>query len=454
MKKNIGYGIIFSLIILSGCFIFYIFYQETYIKLDNKKIEVKVDDEYWTANDVTVTVNYNDKDIKIKSYSFDGGKTWQSENKYVAKENGILSIVLKSSNNKKSKAISYSVNNIDKDKPEIVVNDIIYVAVGTNLDIDNVYKINEPLSGIKGKVKVTSEQLDFEKLGVYEIEIYALDHALNSNTKAVIVEVVEKDNPNLVKEEPNKFVSVTGLTLEKTKISLVKGTSVLVSTIIKPLNATNKKIAWKSSNPAVATVDATGKVTAISSGSATITATTADGNKSSDINVVVTNERVEVASIFLDQTQQTVTTENTQIVLIATIAPDNATDQTVIWNTSNTKVATISNGVINIKGEGSATITATSSNGKIATFKLTVKDNYIFQERVLIDSNTGNIKGYSLKIYKNGVDITSGVSNILSPFSATNEKKRAEIDITMSNHNQLKDSISFMYNNNKYTANK
>lgn len=453
MKKNIGYCIIFSLIILSGCFIFYIFYQETYIKLDDKKIEVKVDDEYWTANDITVTVNYNDKDIKIKSYSFDGGKTWQSSNEYVSKENEILNIMVKSSNNKKSKIVRYSIDNIDKDKPEIIVEDVIYVAVGTNLDIDNVYTINEPLSGIKGSVKVTSEQLDFETIGTYEIEIYALDHALNSNTKKIVVEVVAKDDPNLIKEEPNKFISVTGLTLEKTKISLVKGMSVLILTKIKPTNATNKNITWATSNPAVATVDTGGKVTAISSGSATITATTADGNKASDIKVVVTNEKVEVVSITLDQTEYTTTTETDKIILTATITPDNSTDQTIVWNTSNTKVATISNGVISIKGEGSATITATSSNGKMATFKLTVKDNYIFQERVIMDGD-GNLKGYTLKIYKNGVDITSSVSNILSPFSAPNEKKKAEIELSTSNHNQLKNTITFMYNNNKYTANK
>ena len=82
MKKNVFYFVLFFLITLAGGFIFYIYYQEAYVKLQTYLISISLNNEYWTAEDVEVTVDYQNKDIKIKNYSFDGGKTWQEENKF------------------------------------------------------------------------------------------------------------------------------------------------------------------------------------------------------------------------------------------------------------------------------------------------------------------------------------------------------------------------------------
>lgn len=59
--------------------------------------------------------------------------------------------------------------------------------------------------------------------------------------------------------------------------------------------------------------------------------------------------------------------------LTATVKPDNATNKTVTWKTSNDKVATVANGVVIAVGKGTATITATAANGKKDTCKVTVK---------------------------------------------------------------------------------
>lgn len=59
--------------------------------------------------------------------------------------------------------------------------------------------------------------------------------------------------------------------------------------------------------------------------------------------------------------------------LTATIKPDNATDKTVTWTSSNDKVATVVDGTVAAVGEGTATITATAANGKKDTCKVTVK---------------------------------------------------------------------------------
>lgn len=82
-------------------------------------------------------------------------------------------------------------------------------------------------------------------------------------------------------------VAVTGVTLNKTALSLKAGASETLTATVAPSNAANKNVTWKSSNTAVATVSG-GKVTAVKAGTATITVTTADGNKSATCTVTVT----------------------------------------------------------------------------------------------------------------------------------------------------------------------
>ena len=68
-----------------------------------------------------------------------------------------------------------------------------------------------------------------------------------------------------------------------------------------PANATNKKVTWKSSNAAVATVDANGKVTGVKAGEATITVTTEDGGKTATCKVTVNAATVAVTGVTLNK---------------------------------------------------------------------------------------------------------------------------------------------------------
>ncbi|WP_108530517.1 Ig-like domain-containing protein [Paenibacillus elgii] len=72
-------------------------------------------------------------------------------------------------------------------------------------------------------------------------------------------------------------VPVTGVKLNTSAISMTAGGTEMLTATVEPANATNKAVTWKSSDPNVATVDASGKVTAVSAGTATITVTTFDG---------------------------------------------------------------------------------------------------------------------------------------------------------------------------------
>ena len=164
-------------------------------------------------------------------------------------------------------------------------------------------------------------------------------------------------------------VEASSISLNKTALSLNVGSTANLTATITPTNATDKTVTWKSSNTNVATVS-NGKVTAKSVGTATITAKTSNG-KTATCKITVPEPVIEVESISLNKTALSINIGNTAN-LTATITPKNATDKTVNWKSSNTSIATVSNGKVTAKSVGTATITAKTSNGKTATCKITV----------------------------------------------------------------------------------
>ncbi|WP_308622400.1 Ig-like domain-containing protein [uncultured Enorma sp.] len=80
---------------------------------------------------------------------------------------------------------------------------------------------------------------------------------------------------------------VRGVSLDQSALTLTKGGTAQLTATVEPIDATNKKVTWSSSAPDVATVDASGNVTAVAEGTATITATTVDGGKTATCTVTV-----------------------------------------------------------------------------------------------------------------------------------------------------------------------
>ena len=85
-------------------------------------------------------------------------------------------------------------------------------------------------------------------------------------------------------------VSVTGVSLDKSSLSLYEGDTATLTATVAPENAANKAVTWSTSDAGVATVDSSGKVTAVSSGTAAITVTTEDGSKTASCTVTVYRE--------------------------------------------------------------------------------------------------------------------------------------------------------------------
>ena len=198
-------------------------------------------------------------------------------------------------------------------------------------------------------------------------------------------------------------VAVTGVSLNKTSTTLTVGGTETLTATVAPTNATNKNVSWTSSNTSVASVS-NGVITAKAAGTATITVTTADGNKTATCTVTVNAATVAVTGVSLNKTSTTLTVGGTE-TLTATIAPTNATNKNVSWTSSNTSVASVSNGVITAKATGTATITVTTADGsKTATCAVTVN--------APVDENTPNIKivGATGKA-GNTVDVVIEISN-------------------------------------------
>lgn len=163
-----------------------------------------------------------------------------------------------------------------------------------------------------------------------------------------------------------EFVGVTSITLDKTSLSLVKGESETLVATVNPADATHKKVSWTSSDTNVATIDSEGKVSAIASGSATITAQVDNIKATCDVSVTV-----PIESITLNKSELTLYKGESE-TLVATIVPTDATENNITWGTLNSHIAAVdSNGKVTAIGGGKTTITA-KAGSKVTSCIVTV----------------------------------------------------------------------------------
>lgn len=194
--------------------------------------------------------------------------------------------------------------------------------------------------------------------------------AVSAGTAVITAEADGKTASCTVVVNKPAEIPVSSISVAPATATLKKGESTVLKAAVLPANATNPTVVWTSSNVKVATVDASGKVTAVSGGSATITA--AAGGKSAVSKITVT---VAVSKVKLNKTRISLNAKGSY-ALKAVITPEDATNNKVTWKSSNTKIATVSSkGVISAKKAGTAVITVkTSDGGKTATCKVTVKN--------------------------------------------------------------------------------
>ena len=186
---------------------------------------------------------------------------------------------------------------------------------------------------------------------------------------AVPVEItVSQESGNILRTAVCKVYvqqAVTAVTLDPSSIVMEIDDYATIKATIKPDNLTGTKLTWLSSNPKVFTVSESGDLSAVikavSGGSAVLTAINAE-------NIVVGYCEVKVnqpaTGIKLSETNVTVKYERGKTYqLYATLLPENATNGNVIWESQNTKIATVDkNGLVSFKSAGNVTISVQSED--------------------------------------------------------------------------------------------
>ena len=167
------------------------------------------------------------------------------------------------------------------------------------------------------------------------------------------------------------YQGVNNITLDVTSHTMTIGDFLQLTATIYPKDAEYKDVIWSSNNEDVAVVDQKGLVQAKAYGKVKITATSKDGGLEAVCNVTV--EPVAVTEVSLNAKAVTLKVGETY-QLKETILPENATDKTVTWTSSNTKAATVSGGAVTAVGTGSAVIIVkTNSGAKTASCTVTVQ---------------------------------------------------------------------------------
>lgn len=217
------------------------------------------------------------------------------------------------------------------------------------------------------------------------------------------------------------FIPVTSVTLAPETLSIEEGKTAGLTATISPANATTQQHSWASENGKIAKAYGetlnTAKVTAIGVGKTTITYTI--GGKEASCEVTVTPRTISVESITLNKPQLSLVKGATE-TLTATVLPTTATDKTVIWESGDTAVATVKDGIVTAVAAGNATITAKAGE-KTATCAVTVTN----------PSNSGSSSGGGgSSTPRYAVTVPDKTENGSLSVSSKNTKKGSDVTVT------------------------
>ncbi|MCF0053448.1 Ig-like domain-containing protein [Dyadobacter sp. LJ53] len=200
---------------------------------------------------------------------------------------------------------------------------------------------------------------------------------------------------------------LTSVAVNPSTASVGVGDTTRLSATVLPAIATNQKVTWSSSNTSIVSVDGSGLVRGMSPGTATITATTNEGQKTASSTVTAGN--IAVSGVTIAATASVGV--NNSVTLVASVEPVNATNKTLTWSTSDAGIVSVSqSGVLTGVAPGTATVTVTSQDGaKTASSVVTVSN-------VLITSITLNKPTATV-----GVGDTTTIKAAVAPVNVSNK---------------------------------
>ena len=203
---------------------------------------------------------------------------------------------------------------------------------------------------------------------------------------------------------------IESISLKTDSIEMKPGEGKTIYAEYNPSNVDDKTLYWKSSNEKVVTVNE-GYVKAIGEGTATVTAVSRDGGKTASCKVTVTSGTVKLQSIKISSSTEILTKGEGKTIYV-TYNPNNVTDKTLYWSSSNEKIATVSEGYVKAVGEGIATLTARSKDG-----------NKTASCQVVVTDKVKEMKNISLKTTKETMNVGEG-KTIYAKYNPYNVKDK------------------------------
>lgn len=319
----------------------------------------------------------------------------------------------------------------------VVVDDLGYVtAVKEGItDVIALYRENDKIYTSKCSIVVASKEIEVQSISIIQDDItlkkgksillqvdikpedakieegnllfFSDDPSVATVSGEGYVNAINKGITTIrVKTQDGKFSDSISVTVTDTGTTVINPTSLNIKGItngltvgsttkiiyeITPSNVTNTKLTWTSSDPSIATVNQEGVVTGIKAGKCKIMASTSN-NISATIEITVESNKVPVTGIIIDgENSITLKTGGTRM-LFYTITPSNATNQDVIYTTSNSNIVQVnSQGIMSALSSGNAVVTITTEDGKKQAFiNITVKGEDDGEEPGSTGSNSGD----------------------------------------------------------------
>ena len=296
-------------------------------------------------------------------------------------------------------AVDVPVTGITLDQPEITIEVL--------KDAKQLKATVEPANATNKDVVFSSSNTN-----VAVVSNTGLVTAINNGTATITV--TSKENPSIMAKCLVKVgapVLVTDVTVQPAELNLKTDGTYQLSVSVLPSNADERGVTFESSNTAVATVSASGLITAKGPGTATITVTAKDGSgKKATCTVTVTQP---VKGVTVSPSSVVIQKDNVQ-KLTASVVPENATNKKLIYKSSNETVAVVSNdGIITARSEGWATITVCSEENQAIYGTCTVKVGLpVYVTKITLD--TTNVTMWAGATRQLGVSIEPANADIKS----------------------------------------
>lgn len=240
-------------------------------------------------------------------------------------------------------------------------------------------------------------------------------------------------------------IPVESIMLSTNNLEIEKGESFVLMASILPSNASDKNIKWISTNPNIVYVDKNGKITAIDYGETSVVVQTEDGDKMDICKIKVIKH---VSSISLNKTELNMKIGE-RYKLSAIIEPSDATNKNILWNSSDTSVASIDNmGVVTAQKYGIAIIMAKSEDSSQTAICVINVNNTSGVEHVNNDIKTWEYIRPEKKIYLKNCS-TKDIICLYSTNGKLIFKKKCKTGINIIDLNNVPEKIIVFALNNQ-----